>query len=94
VSNIEHEIDHVLEHRRIFECRVHRRRFDEMVGLRGDVGELQKPPDLLADLNLATLDALSRIDLVSPKVGHALDRDVLAEHVAAEQPSRAVHRIG
>jgi len=55
---LEHEIDHVLEHRRLLERGVHRGRLDEVVGLGRDVGELEKPPDLLTDFHLAALDAL------------------------------------
>jgi hypothetical protein len=60
---LEHEVDHVLEHRRLFERGIHRRRLDEFVSLGGDVGELEKPADLLADLLLAALDgSLSLFD--------------------------------
>src|SRR2546426_2138839 len=46
-SVLEHQVHHALEHGRLFERRVHGRRFDERVRLGGNLGELEEPADLL-----------------------------------------------
>ena len=61
---LEHQVNHVLEHGRLFERRVHGRRLDELVGLGLDVGKLQEPLDLLANLLLGLLDGVLGVDLV------------------------------
>ena len=91
---LEHEVYHVLEHRRLFERGVHRRRLDEVISLGGDVRELEEPADLLANLQLAALDALPGVNLAAPEIGHAFDGDMLTEHILAEQAGQAVHGIG
>src|SRR5262249_29707212 len=66
---------------------------DELLRLGGDIRELEKPFDLLADLPLAALDGVLGVDLVSPQVGHALDCGVLTQDVLSEEARKAVHRV-
>src|SRR5437867_4772966 len=83
VVALQHHLDHVLEHRRLLEGRVHRRRLDEIVGFGRDVRELEEPLDLLADLLLGALDRVPGVDLVGPEVGDAGDGGVTARDVLA-----------
>ena len=91
---LEHQIDHVLEHRRFLEGRVHRGRLDEVVGLGRDVGKLEKPVHLLADLVLGPLDGVLGVDLEGKAVRLVADDGRLSEDVLFEERGEAVDGVG
>ena len=88
----EHQIDHVFKHSGLLEGGIHGGGFDEVIGFGTDIGELEKPLNLLADFPFFSLNGLFGIDLVRPEIGgHGGGR---AKYRPLQETGKAVHRIG
>ncbi len=66
---LENDIDHVLEHGRLFESRIHGCRFDEVFSFGGYISKLEEPSDLVFDVLFRSLNGFGGINFTGMEIG-------------------------